>query len=269
MMAEDIVPSLLKTINSQFDEQAKASKKLQAAARALKSGKATYQTANTFAIEAGEILAKVLQRNLKGASLPDQKLYFNIAQRILNETLSKNFDLVSGYTADVQKLLNEQAGIGLEVQKAMLNQDRIDGIVNRVSSEPDIDKVKWILDDPVVNFTQSIVDDSIDANCKFQSAAGLHPIITRRLVGKACKWCSDLAGVYDYFDLPDDIYRRHERCRCTVDYNPGSGKRQNVWTKKWRDPEQAQKLANRLAIGTGEKPLSINKTEQNRTATSR
>lgn len=245
MMAEDLVPNLLQTINQQFDLQAKASKKLQIAAKSLKHSKATYRTANDFAVECGNLLAAVLKRNLTPDNLPDQKLYYNIANRILNETLKKNFDLVSGYSGDVQRLLNAQAEIGIKVQKPVLNQDRIDGLVNAVSDETNFDRIKSFLDDPIVNFCQSIVDDSIDVNCRFQFKAGLHPLITRRLMGKACDWCKNLAGTYDYADLPEDIYRRHLRCRCTVEYNPGSGKRQDVWSKKWRDSSQDAKIKGR------------------------
>ena len=38
--------------------------------------------------------------------------------------------------------------------------------------------------------------------------------------------------------------------RCTVDYNPGEGKRQNVWTKAWVDPEKDAKIKARMQIGT-------------------
>jgi hypothetical protein len=248
-MADDIVPSLLKVINQQFDAQANASKKLRNAARLLKNSKATYRTANSFAIDTGNILAEILKRNLTVANLPDQQLYYNIANRVLNSTLKKNFDLISGFSGDVQKLLNEQAEIRLKVQAPTLNQDRIDGLVNTLSDETDFDRIKSFLEDPVINFCQSIVDDSIDANCKFQSKVGLHPLITRRLMGKACDWCKNLAGTYDYADLPEDIYRRHLRCRCVVEYDPGTGKRQNVWSKKWHDTSQNDKIKARKIAG--------------------
>lgn len=39
--------------------------------------------------------------------------------------------------------------------------------------------------------------------------------------------------------MPADVYRRHERCRCRVEYDPGDGRRQNVWDKKWTEDEEA------------------------------
>lgn len=265
-MEEDLVPNLLQAINQQFDEKTKNSPKIKAAIKALRAKEATYLNANDFAIEAGRLLSEVLGTNLSASILPDGKMYFNIADRVLNSTLKKNHDLIAGYSKDVQTLLNDQAGIHLKVQEPEFNQDKVDGIINRVSSEDDFDKIKWVLDDPIVNFSQSVVDDSIDANAKFQAKSGLHPTITRKLMGKGCDWCRNLAGTYEYYEAPHDIYRRHERCRCTVEYNPGSGKRQDVWSKKWSDPEQTAKLAERIDKGTGKRPVSPNRKKQFRQA---
>lgn len=37
--------------------------------------------------------------------------------------------------------------------------------------------------------------------------------------------------------MPKDVYRRHQRCRCSVEYYPRDGKIQNVHTKKWRNTD--------------------------------
>ena len=67
---------------------------------------------------------------------------------------------------------------------------------------------------------------------------------------KYCKRCSSLAGVYEYPDVPEDVYRRHENCRCTVEYDPGDGKKlQNVHTKKWISKEESVTLEKRKKIG--------------------
>ena len=42
-----------------------------------------------------------------------------------------------------------------------------------------------------------------------------------------------LAGVYNYPDVPEDVYRRHNNCRCQVIYDPKDGSRkQDVHDKK-------------------------------------
>ena len=120
--------------------------------------------------------------------------------------------------------MNEAAGIGIRSIKPELNTDRIDGIVNKVSAAEQFDDVAWALDEPIVNFTQSVVDDAIKANAEFQHQAGLSPKIIRKTSGKCCEWCARLAGTYNYEDVRNtgnDVFRRHSYCRCTVEYSPG------------------------------------------------
>ena len=58
---------------------------------------------------------------------------------------------------------------------------------------------------------------------------------------ECCKWCSAIAGRYEYSEAPEDIYRRHDNCGCTVTYENGRT-RQDVWSKKtWEVPEVKQK----------------------------
>lgn len=260
---DDIVPSLLENIQSQFDEKTYNSAKLKKALKRLSDKKATYIDVNDFAIEVGEILADVLGANITAESLPDGKMYFNIADRILNPTMQKNFDLVSGYAGDVQRELNQAAGIKLKAQLPVINQDRIDGIINRVSSEADFEAIKWILQEPVVNFTQSIVDDAIKVNVDFHAKAGLKPTITRTVRGKACDWCKNLAGTYPYHEEPENVYQRHDRCRCTVEYNPKDSRGiQDSHTKKWRDPQKDAKIEARKQLGKVVDRVEVSLQEQ-------
>lgn len=180
--------------------------------------------------------------------LPDDKMYYNIAKRIIGPSLQYNYDLVGDYARDVQTLLNEQAGLSIKGIKPEINQDRIAGIINKISDYETIDQGKWLLDEPVVNFSQSVVDDTIKANADFQYKAGLKPKIIRTEAGNCCDWCKGLAGVYAYPDVPKDVYRRYRFCRCTVDYYPGDGKKQDVWSKKWKDPDKDDKIRERKSL---------------------
>lgn len=258
-MVEDIVPSLLKKIKSEFEGARLDSEILKDLLSKLHHSKASYLDANQYAIEIGEILSKALGASLTNKTLPDGKMYYNIAQRVLTDVLGRNHELVSDYAEQVQKNLNSEAKIGLAAQVPELNQDRIDGLVNRLASEESFDDVKWLLDDPIVNFSQSIVDDSIRKNVEFQHKVGLSPKIVRRVVGHPCKWCQSLEGSYNYPEVPKDIYRRHGNCRCTVDYHPGNGKKQNVHTKKWTNEKQ-KLVRKRSRIGIE----SIDEREQKR-----
>ena len=258
-MVEDIVPILLKKIKSEFEGARIDSEVLKDLLSKLHHSKASYLDANQYAIEIGEILSKALGASLTNETLPDGKMYYNIAQRVLTDVLGRNHELVSDYTEQVQKNLNSEAKIGLVAQVPELNQDRIDGLVNRLASEESFDDIKWLIVDPIVIFSQSIVDDSIRKNAEFHHKVGLSPKIVRRVVGHPCKWCKSLEGSYNYPEVPKDIYRRHGNCRCTVDYHPGNGKKQNVHTKKWTDEKQ-KLVRKRSRIGIE----SVDEREQKR-----
>ena len=223
-MEHDVLPSILKEVQERFERDFGKSEIVRNAFAALKGKKATYKTANEFAIEIGDILSKALGTSLRADKLPDGKMYYNIAQRLLTDVLGRNHELVSGYTSDVQKNLNQEAKIGLKVQVPELNLDRIAGIVNRFSSEENFEDVSWLLGEPNVNFTQSIIDDSIQKNAEFHHQSGLQPEIVRKSYFHCCEWCQEVQGSYKYPRVPKDVYRRHQHCRCIVDYDPKSGK---------------------------------------------
>jgi hypothetical protein len=95
------------------------------------------------------------------------------------------------------------------------------------------------LREPIINNCEAFFDDFIDTNAKFRNDVGLKTTLTRTAEANCCSWCSALAGTYEYGKAPDDIYRRHEFCRCTVTYQ-SEKQSQNVWTKRiWKStPEE-------------------------------
>ena len=258
-MENDVLPGILQEVQERFERDFGKSEIVRNAFAALKAKKATYKTANEFAIEIGDILSKALGASLSTDKLPDGKMYYNIAQRLLTDVLGRNYELVSGYASDVQKNLNDKAKIGLKVQVPELNLDRIAGIVNRFSSEENFEDVSWLLGEPIVNFTQSIIDDSIQKNAEFHHQSGLQPEIVRKSYFHCCEWCQEVQGNYKYPRVPKDVYRRHQHCRCIVDYDPKSGKIQNVWTKKWNSIDK-ERVERRKLIGV----VSVDEREQKR-----
>ena len=195
-MNKDIVPELLEKIQNEFKNKTEKSKVLKKKILALKAGKATHLDSNEFAIEVGNILADVFKNEITEDILPDNKMYYNIAKRLIEPNMKNNFDLVSDYSRDVQEVLNNKSNISLKAIKPKLNQDRIDGIVNKISEYDDFKEGKWLLDEPIKNFTQSIVDDTIKTNANFQYKAGLTPKIVRKEAGNCCDWCKEIVGVY-------------------------------------------------------------------------
>lgn len=244
---EDISPGLLKQIRDDFIQQIESSPTIKVLHDAITSGSATYIQAEEYAYEVGSALAESFGKYLSSAVLPDGKMYFNIAQSVVRPLLEEDHSIIAEAAAQVQNALNKKAGIGIKAQAVPVNDDRISGIIDKVSDADVFDDVAWVLQEPVKNFSMNVVDETLRANVDFQGKAGLRPRIIRKATGKCCKWCSRLAGVYDY-PVEREVYQRHERCRCTVDYDPGTGKIQNVHTKQWTDSNKSAMIEKRKTL---------------------
>lgn len=242
---EDIAPELLARIEQEFEEQFKSDSLLADLAAKLEAGTATHTEAYEYAGRVGEILTDAYQHNIASSSLPDGKLWYNIANRVITPTMKNNYDIISKYVTDVQTSLNKAAGLGIKALPPDMDvEDKIKGIVDRVSSEDSYDDIQWILREPVKTFGRNVVDASIRANVEFQGEAGLTPKIVRKTSGNCCKWCTALAGTYTYPDVPRDVYRRHDNCQCTVEYAVGKN-RFNVHTKEKKIIKIDSEISNR------------------------
>ena len=235
-MAKDITPELLDSIRKDFKKSFNSSKEIKRIHALLEKGEATYADAHFYSEEIGKMLSSSLQKFIHKDILPDGRMYYNIAERIFNDTLGTNYDLISALTTEAQKLINSQVGLGLKAIQPPINQSRIDGGVDKISAAQDFDDVAWLLGEPVNNFSMAIVDEFAKVNAEFQSDAGLKPKIVRRSFGDCCAWCDNLSGEYEYpHNVPDDVYKRHRECNCTVEFVLGDKKgKKDVWTKEWR-----------------------------------
>ena len=223
----DVAPELLELIQKDFEENYNKRKLIASLYQKVRDGTATYLEANDYAIEVGKLLSDAYQRNLSSAVLPDGHMYYNIAKRVIYPTMEHNHELISSMANMVQSDLNELNGFGIKALIPEINLDRITGIIEKVVSVEQFDDVKWVLGESVVNFSQNVVAETIKTNAEFHYNMGVEGKIIRETSGGCCEWCNRLAGTYVYPDVPQDVYRRHDYCRCTVDYEL-KGARSNV-----------------------------------------
>lgn len=87
--------------------------------------------------------------------------------------------------------------------------------------------------DSIYSLAQSAVTDSAQSTLKFLSRSGIQAKITRTAHAGCCEACAALAGSWVYGKESKEIYRRHKYCTCTVSYDPGNGRVQNVHSKVW------------------------------------
>lgn len=247
-MAQDIVPVLNEQIQSSFKNYCLKDRRLTQISRRIRDGTANQFDAHDYAEHLGENLSQALVRNLTADNLPNGTLYYNIAQRTVIPSLEENYSLVNDVAADIQAIDDKKANIGLGAVKADFPLSRINGLIDKMTADNIVleQAIKW-LEEPIINNSEAFFDDFVRANADFRTNVGLRATITRTVAPGCCKWCEAMAGTFDYKDAPEDIYRRHEFCRCSVTYQSDKTS-QNVWNKKtWQStPEE---LARRENIG--------------------
>ena len=241
---EDIAPELLKKVQEDYRKRCENDKELARIEALAESGKANGKDTDAYAVRAGELLAAALHDNVSGDVLPDGKMYFNIANRVLPPVLRDNYELVAGMSTRIQQVLNDNAGLHMKALRPDLNEDRVKGLVNLAASADQYEDKRKELEAHVVNFSQRISADGFHKNAEFQYTSGFTPKIRREAESGCCEWCQALEGTYDYADVRDtgnDVWRRHRDCKCIVEYDPGTGRRQNARTKTWSQADDHRK----------------------------
>lgn len=254
-MAADVVPVLNEKIQTSFQANMMKDRRITQISNRIRDGTATFYDGHDYAERLGENLSKALRSNLNAETLPDGRLYYNIAQRTVTPALMENYELTNDVAEQIQSLLDAKQGIGLKSVKADFPKARIQGLIDKMTTEGISleDALVW-LGEPIINNSEAFFDDFIDSNAKFRNDAGLKATLTRTAESGCCEWCANLAGIYDYGSAPEDIYRRHEFCRCTVTYQTGK-RSQNVWSKRQWESSQ-EEIDRRKAVGTNENTLT-------------
>ena len=247
-MAQDIVPVLNEQIQSSFKNYCLKDRRMLQISKRIRDGTASLRDAHDYAEHLGENLSQALLKNLTADTLPNGTLYYNIAQRTVIPSLEENYDLINDISKDIQAIIDSNANIGLGVVRADFPTERINGLIDKMTADNIIleQAIKW-LGEPIINNSEAFFDDFVRANADFRTKVGLKSTLTRTVYPGCCEWCEKMAGTYDYDDAPDDIYRRHEFCRCAVTFQSKKTS-QNVWSKKtWESsPEE---LDRRKSLG--------------------
>lgn len=183
----------------------------------IRKGDASYKTGSQLAVRIGENLGRVLKKHAPLTNIDEWDL-----DDLLPKSLGLDHSMVSTACKQIQEKMNKDAGLGIKAKVPKFDWDRVNGMINELKDHPDtfgdIEKSFW---DQLVNFSQNIVDESIRDNAQLMARAGIRTLVIRQPDFKACEWCREVAGTYDYAEVKNqgnDVWRRHENCRCTIDY---------------------------------------------------
>lgn len=109
----DIVPGILKKIKK-YGIKFRESDVLQNILELAEKKEITYKDAQAASQEIGEILSKAYGDELTAEILPNGKMYYNIANRIVRPTMEQAYFDIADITELTQNVLNEEAGIGIK-----------------------------------------------------------------------------------------------------------------------------------------------------------
>lgn len=222
---------ILDIMRREFGRRIRSDSQIQALRELIEAG-TDYRTAEKYATRAGHLLSEILQEYVS----PDLFARLStidpadLAHYII-PMLNNGYDYVSAASVAVQKYLNSRAGIGLQVVASEFDSGAAMNIVGKMCEYDDFADALYMLDEPVVQNLLQVVTDTLHANAEVHSRYGLHPKVIRRSEAGACGWCRSLAGVYDYRDVADrgnEVWKRHNSCRCQITYDPGDGSGANT-----------------------------------------
>lgn len=243
--------SILEKITEQYSAGMARSKRASSIRKKIEQGTATYAQAEEMARECSRQLNKAFRDNLPDA-VNNNFLYRETAEVVVRKPINQTAGDVADAAKKIQAALNEQAEIGMNPIVPDLNEDQVDGIITGICNQPYSTGQNEFFSQ-VENLMEGYVDDFVHDNADFQYEAGLSPTIERTAVGKCCKWCDNLTGVYPYEKVQNpgnDVFRRHKNCHCQVLYNPGDGskRRQNVHNRRWTDSPNPDIISQRSRI---------------------
>ncbi len=197
-------------LRAALDKKLAADPSLRAVVKRIKNGTATLADSAEYARVLSHILGREVSANV--LDLDDRA-------GVVTQLLRDCYEDVNSIYAQVQTLLDEQAGIHINPQKPDFPAERVDQFTHSLIDPTVKDSViKRRAGAGTETITKSYHDDCIKKNAQFRYDAGLKCYIVR-IGTQCCEWCSEVAGKYEFGDQPDGIFRRHDNCDCTIIYD--------------------------------------------------
>lgn len=131
-MATDIVPELYEKIQADFENRVNRNKEIQNFYRKLKKGTASAEAVSQYARHLGECASKAFEDNISEDVLPEGKMYWNIAERIVKPLIVIIYDRVNEAASKVQAIEDKRAGMNIKSVKAPFPEDRVNALLNRM-----------------------------------------------------------------------------------------------------------------------------------------
>lgn len=185
---------------------------------------ADYKDATNYSMLVGKEWSSLLQTAAASDLSEDELL------EIIDDGLKQGYRSTSYYAKRVQQVINSRYDISMKSFEPAIDESRLENLKAKLKETANIaglitNENEWLIGEDVVeSVARSAITDTIQYNARMQSEAGLNAYITRDAGAGCCSWCNGLVGVYVYGDEPEDFYRVHKGCTCTITYRPSKTK---------------------------------------------
>lgn len=255
-MDEKTIKEVLDSIFEYFRKNLDSDEDIASILEKVSRGAATYEDAYEYSECVASALSKAFDKVLTAEMFEAGDLDYKTLKDIMLPTYKSVHERVQAVCTDVQSFLNKKAGLGIKPAEVGYRSRRVAGIAKNASKREAFDDLRYAVEGPYLeNFAQNVVDDTIKANVELHGQMGLRPKVYRILNGTGCKFCRTWAGEWQYPGVPKEVFQRHRDCRCTVVYDPGDGRKQDVWSKKFYDTNTAKEIQLRIDEASSRKSL--------------
>ena len=254
---------MIRFLRSELYQAMERDPELRAALKHIDAGKGTFQDTAQYSERTSELLGQILSRHVD--ELPE-----GMRETVCKALLRERYEEVNGICAEVQETQDEPLGIRLQPQRAPYPAKRVQQVAHALE-DPTValSVIQRRAKAPVANVSKSFHDDYMRENARIREKLGLKPLIIRYGSG-CCSWCSAVAGRYRFGEAPDDVFRRHDNCDCTIIYDTqvlrGERTEGGGRSKKWVEVDPAEVEANgfKPVVNSQERAAEIEQTALSR-----
>lgn len=242
-----------KRLREELNERLNNDKRLTEIMDKISKGTATFKDSAEYSQIVADHMGDVISKNIGKITVPLGK------EMVCKELLKENIERVDTVFGKVQVSVDEKMGIHLNPVTPPYPTERVNAIAHSLEDTNADDEKVARRGKSSGNVVAARHDENVKANAAWREKAGFDCYLVRDAGGGCCAWCAALEGRYEYASAPDDIFRRHDNCTCTVTYECGK-MRQDVWSKRtWQASDK--ELEQRKALSEASKP-TVNTPEQ-------
>lgn len=126
----DIGLELQKNIETAFNERLAIDVVIKAIKLKVETGRATQRDVTMLCKRLGEIASRVLIENIKPEMMPNDKMYWNIAEKAIKPLMMKIHGIVNKVAAEVVMAEHKANGIHIKPIEPVFPKERIESLIN-------------------------------------------------------------------------------------------------------------------------------------------